>query len=169
MLSTPIIPDHRTRPVRESSARPAAEAATRGREKNQPVILVVEDDPSIRHFICAVLKYATAWRILDAPDPYAALLAAHELGRPIQLLVCDVDLSTAMDGAELAHALAEEHPEMKVLLMSAGDGPRGEVPADWLFLAKPFPIAAFLECVHALCDPALPPDPAATLKALFAA
>ena len=169
MLSTPYISNPRTRQGRESSARSATAVTARAREKNQPVILVVEDDPSIRHFICAVLKYATAWRILEAGDPYEALLAAHEIGRPIQLLVCDVDLSTSMDGPELARALAQDHPAMKVLLMSASDGPRCDTPADWRFLSKPFPIAAFLECVRALCDSPVPPDPLATLKALFAA
>ena len=162
MLSTPCISNQRTR-------RSAATATERARAKELPVILVVEDDPSIRHFICAVLKYATAWRILEAADPYAALLAAHELGRPLDLLICDTELSTAMDGPELALALAANNPEMKVLLMSANENPRPEIPAEWRFLSKPFPIAAFLDCVHALCDPTIPPDPAAGLKALFAA
>ncbi len=163
MLSTPCISNQRTR-------RPAAATATaRARAKEQPVILVVEDDPVIRHFICAVLKYATAWRILEAGDPYAALLVAHELGRPLDLLVCDLELSAAMNGEELARALAAGNPEMKVLLTSATDAPRCEIPAEWKFISKPFPIATFLDCVHGLCDPTIPPDPAAGLKVLFAA
>jgi DNA-binding NtrC family response regulator len=116
-----------------------------------PAILVVEDDWSIRRFLCTLLKNATPALVVDTADPYAALSIAQKLGRPIDLLISDINLSAGIDGIDLARKLATTNPSMKVLLMSAGHCPQHEISPAWQFLAKPFPIEVLLECVNALC------------------
>jgi CheY-like chemotaxis protein len=117
----------------------------------EPLILVVEDDPSTRHFICTILKYATTALVFEASDPDVALTMAGALGRPVDLLVSDIDLAVAKTGIDLAREIVVINPSAKVLLISGNDSPLGCISPDWRFLAKPFSIAAFLACVDELC------------------
>ena len=117
----------------------------------QPAILVVEDNWSIRRFLCTILGHATPALIVDAGDPHSALSIARKIGRPIDLLISDINLSAGMSGVDLARELAVTNPSMKVLLMSGGDCTQYEIAPAWQFLAKPFPVEVFLDCVSALC------------------
>jgi len=126
---------------------------------SEPAILVVEDNWSIRRFLCTILKNATPALVVDAADPYTALSIARKIGRPIDLLVSDINLSVAISGIDLARQLAVINPSMKVLLMSGGDCPQYEISSGWQFLAKPFPVEVFLDCINALC--CSPSEPAA--------
>lgn len=117
----------------------------------EPAILVVEDDWSIRRFLCTLLRNATSALVVDTADPYAALSIARKIGRPIDLLISDINLSAGISGVDLARELAVTNPSMKVLLMSGGDSTQYEISPAWQFLAKPFPIEVFLDCVNALC------------------
>lgn len=116
-----------------------------------PAILVVEDDSSIRRFLCTILRQATPALVVDASDPFAALSIARKIGRPINLLISDINLCAGISGIDLARELAATNPALKVLLMSGGDCPQYEISSAWQFLAKPFPIEVFLDCVNALC------------------
>jgi CheY-like chemotaxis protein len=122
----------------------------------EPVILVVEDDDGIRRFICTLLRHAMTETVIEAADTDAALSIARKLGRRIALLISDVNLSASLNGVELARELAMADPSMKVLLMSAADGPGCEIPSTWRFLAKPFSIKSLLDCVITLCSSPAP-------------
>ena len=124
---------------------------------SEPAILVVEDNWSIRRFLCTILKNATPALVVDAADPYTALSIARKIGRPIDLLISDINLSAGINGIDLARQLAATNPSMKVLLMSGGDCSRYEISSGWQFLAKPFPVEVFLDCVNALCCSASEP------------
>jgi DNA-binding NtrC family response regulator len=115
------------------------------------LIFVVEDDSSTRHFICSLLKYATTAMVVEASSPETARTIARTMGRPIDLLISDIDLGSQTTGVDLAHEFAANDPALKVLLMSGSDFPPHAIPLAWRFLAKPFPIAIFLECVNELC------------------
>ena len=117
---------------------------------SDPVILVVEDDRNIRRFVCSVLKRVTKARVLEASDPDSALSIAHSIGRPIDLLISDIGLHAAKTGIELAREISAGEPSTKILLMSGGDFRENSFPAEWRFLAKPFPLLVFLDCVNDL-------------------
>jgi DNA-binding NtrC family response regulator len=119
----------------------------------EPVIFVVEDDSRIRHFLCTLLRHATTASVAEAADPYTALSMARSVGGPIDLLISDIDLSTFLNGVDLARELAITNPSMNVLLISGGDCPQCQIPATWRFLPKPFSIQSLLDCVNALCHP----------------
>jgi DNA-binding NtrC family response regulator len=80
---------------------------------------------------------------------------ARSAGRAVDMLISDIALSADRNGIQLASELAAEHPSMRVLLISGGDLPEGGIPTEWRFLAKPFPLAVFLDCVHDLCPAAV--------------
>jgi DNA-binding NtrC family response regulator len=122
----------------------------------EPVILVVEDDDGVRRFICTLLKHAMTETVVEAANPDAALSIARKLGRRVGLLISDVNLSSSINGVELARNLARANPSMKVLLISAADSPACEIPSTWRFLAKPFSIQCLLDCVITLCSPVAP-------------
>jgi DNA-binding NtrC family response regulator len=129
---------------------------TARKPNHEPVIFVVEDDSAIRSFLCALLRRATKAFVAEAGDPYIALSMARVAGGPIDLLISDINLSTFINGIDLARELAVTNPSMKVLLISAADSPQSEIPSTWRFLAKPFSMQSFLDCVNVLCPPALP-------------
>jgi DNA-binding NtrC family response regulator len=116
-----------------------------------PLVLLVEDDPGIRRFISTILRRATSVLLHEAADPFTALSIARRTGRPIDLLISDIDLSAARTGIDLACELTAGNPSMHVLLMSAADRPKFELPRPWRFLSKPFQLSEFLNCVNELC------------------
>ncbi|HLK64443.1 MAG TPA: hypothetical protein VKU19_13450 [Bryobacteraceae bacterium] len=118
---------------------------------NDRVIFVVEEDPSIRNFICRLLKQVTGALVLDSAAPDLALSLARSIGRPIDLLVSDIDLGAAQSGIDLAYELARSGSLVAVLLISGRDAAPYDLPPGWRFLAKPFPVPDFLQCVSELC------------------
>jgi DNA-binding NtrC family response regulator len=126
----------------------------------EPAILVVEDDSSIRRFICNLLRHTIAASLVDVADPFAALSASRRMDNPIELLISGIDLSSSMNGIDLAGQLVATNPSMKVLLMSGTDRPPAEMSRNWRFVSKPFSIQSFLECVLDLY-PSSSPNPCA--------
>ncbi len=126
--------------------------------KGEPVIFVVDDESSIRRFICMLLRHLTSALVVDAADPYAALSSAEKMNQPIDLLISDMDLNSPMNGVGLARKLSALNPSMKVLLISGCDDPQARIPSAWKFLAKPFHIEPFLNCIiplnHSVTRPA---------------
>jgi DNA-binding NtrC family response regulator len=129
----------------------------------EPAILVVEDDSSIRRFICTLLRHTITATLVDVADPFTALSSARSMDSPIELLISDIDLSSSMNGIDLARQLLFANPSMKVLLMSGSDGPPAEMPRNWRFVSKPFSIQSFLDCVLDLY-PSSPPKPSPQTK-----
>ncbi|QJW99606.1 protein kinase domain-containing protein [Frigoriglobus tundricola] len=130
---------------------PAA-SASRITAPGQPRVLIVEDDPSVRGLMIALLQDQCDVR--EAEDGESAL--AELLRDPPDLAVVDVGLP-GLSGTELidkARAAGLESDRLKVLLTS------GELPAEALgglsvssaddFISKPFAPVEFLSRVRAL-------------------
>ncbi len=127
----------------------AAPAARGGSE----IVLVVEDDASVRKLVVRTLSGA-GYRLLVAPDGREALDAARAAAR-IDLLLSDV-VMPGMSGKEVAEALAPAFPDMPVLFVSgyAQDeiGERGVLGPGVHLLSKPFTPAALLARVREVLD-----------------
>jgi CheY-like chemotaxis protein len=80
--------------------------------KGQEVVLVVEDEPSVRQFSVDALQ-ELGYRVLDADGAPAALrlLDAHP---EIELLFTDV-VMPEVNGRKLADEARRRHPDLKVL------------------------------------------------------
>lgn len=106
-------------------------------------VLVVEDDPSLREVVGAVLRAAGYEVVLagSAAAARAAVAAAEEQHGPPEVLLCDLVLPDA-HGTALAAELHQRQPGARVLLMSGyTDDPGAAVAVSGgglPFLAKPF-------------------------------
>ena len=79
------------------------------------VVLVVEDEPVVRHIVLEVL-HQLGYQALEAASGEAGLEVLGS-GQAIDLLVSDIGLP-GLNGRLLADAAKQLHPEIKVLLMT---------------------------------------------------
>jgi len=110
----------------------------------------VEDEEALRMLARTCLE-SNGYRVIDAPDPAAALdLAGKHPGR-IHLLLTDV-VMPGMGGRELAERLVGLQPAVKVLYMSGYTsglvGQHGVLDGHTELLEKPFTLHALLAKVH---------------------
>jgi CheY-like chemotaxis protein len=103
-------------------------------------VLVVDDEPVVRAMMVRTLR-ETGYTVLDAGDGAAALELARGHAGPIHLLVTDLAMA-GMRGRELARAVAQLQPDLRVLFVSGFPGDelerRGLLEAGRPFLSKPF-------------------------------
>jgi CheY-like chemotaxis protein len=123
-----------TEPLSPQRARVA------GADGKGETVLVVDDEPVVRAMMVRTLR-ETGYTVLDAGDGAAALELARGHAGPIHLLVTDLAMA-GMRGRELARAVAQLQPDLRVLFVSGFPGDelerRGLLEAGRPFLSKPF-------------------------------
>ncbi len=138
---------------------PAPERAQPASRGGSETILLVEDEPTLREKLQAVLKDA-GYRLLVAANGREAIeFAAREPG-PIHLLFSDV-VMPGMSGPQLARSMRTSRPDTGVVLMSGYPGTRdGGVDPQFQrnFLQKPFTTEELLRRVRDVLDRAEKPD-----------
>jgi PAS domain S-box-containing protein len=111
-------------------------------------VLVVDDEPGVRHLACAMLR-RSGYTVLEASDGLEAERIATGHADDIDVLLTDI-VMPGMRGPELAARLRSSRPMLRVVYMSGfpdteplADVERGEAA----FLAKPFVRAALLGAI----------------------
>ena len=110
---------------------------------NKPLILVIEDDSTVRNLIATTLK-SNDYRYLTAPNGEAAIVAATTQQPDIVLL--DLGLPD-MDGVEIIHKI-RSWSQMPIIVISARSEDEDKIAAldagadD--YLTKPFSVAELL-------------------------
>jgi signal transduction histidine kinase len=106
------------------------------------VVLVIDDEPSIRMLITDVLS-DTGYSVLEASDGPAGLRVLQSAAR-IDLLITDVGLPGGMNGRQVADAARTLRPDLKVLFITGyaenalmGNG---HLEKGMHVLAKPFEV-----------------------------
>ena len=122
----------------ETAARPS-----------QRVVLVVDDEESVRSYVRRVLQGA-GYQVLEAADGVDALALLEKLSGSVDLLVTDVKMPR-LSGIELVKAVKRQFPAIPVIYISSirRDGlhdPRRSV----IFVEKPFTPEVLLEAVQEL-------------------
>lgn len=84
---------------------------------SQATILVVDDEVALRHLLVRQLRDA-GYNVLEAGYGLEALDVARASPNPVQLVLSDIRMPN-MPGTELAQRLVAEHPDVRVVLMSA--------------------------------------------------
>ncbi len=115
-------------------------------------VLLCEDDDASRAAIVSTLR-SHGYEVSATATPGEALaLTAH--GRPVDLLVTDMVLP-GMSGMQLARRVLQRCPTACLLFISGHrDGSVGkDLPADAVFLAKPFKPSDLLSVVRRQLDP----------------
>ena len=130
-------------------------------------VLVVEDEPEVRDFLCRVIRGA-AWAVDTAQDGAGALA---QLGTAdYDLAVLDVGLPD-LDGFEVCRRMRRRGDRTPVLVLTArnavDDRVRGLDAGADDYLAKPFDVAELLARLRALARrPAVSLDPVLTIADL---
>jgi two-component system cell cycle sensor histidine kinase/response regulator CckA len=108
-------------------------------------VLIVDDQAALRHAIVEILR-TTGYKVLEAESSTEALEIARQQAGKIDILLTDI-VMPGLRGPELARLVAKAHPEVQVVYMSgyAEGFPEAQLPANSMFLQKPFRFAALLE------------------------
>lgn len=126
----------RTRTEAEQAAPPQA-AAPNG----TATVLLVEDEAMVRALVHDVLS-TYGYTVLAAANGREALQVVEQLAPHLDLLLTDVVMPGGMGGRQLAEALRQQRPELKVLYMSGYTDDavvrHGIIEADTAFIQKPF-------------------------------
>ncbi len=104
-------------------------------------ILIVDDQEIVRKLIRVALKGTVDAVLLEANHAAEALKIAREHDEPIDLLVSDVAMPGNMNGMDMAAQLSNEHPKMKVVVMSGYQPEALAMKPGWQFIEKPFGVS----------------------------
>ena len=115
------------------------------------VVLVVEDEPAVRALVVEVLRELgySAVEAIDGPSGLKLALSSD----PLDLLITDVGLP-GLNGRQLADAVRERRPGLKVLFMT-GYAENAAINGGFLdpgmaLITKPFAIDAFVQKVSSI-------------------
>jgi DNA-binding NtrC family response regulator len=108
-----------------------------------PVILVVDDEESVRLLLSALLE-RDSYQVLLAKDGQHALEVSRQHAGEISAVVTDYKMPR-MDGMQLAKAITLERPGIRVMIMSGRmSNPEALQQCGFPILSKPFTISGFL-------------------------
>jgi PAS domain S-box-containing protein len=118
-------------------------------------ILVVEDEPLVRSYVCQALR-AHGFRVMEADCGQSALDVWQASGGKIDLLLTDMVMPNGMSGGELAKSLRRIRKYLKVVFMS-GYSPELVENDNLLdgasnFLPKPFSQGRLIDVVTLALD-----------------
>jgi two-component system, cell cycle sensor histidine kinase and response regulator CckA len=118
-------------------------------------LLVVEDEPSVRHLAGNILELQ-GYHVLVANNGQDALRVARKnVGAPIRLVVTDV-IMPQMNGTVMAEWLKTTYPDLKILFTSGytddAIAQHGVLEKGVAFLSKPYSPATLARKVRAMLD-----------------
>jgi CheY-like chemotaxis protein len=117
-----------------------APAAERPERLESAVVLVVEDEPSVRNLVRRSLE-GVGLTVAEAENGQQALELVAAMPEPPALVLSDV-IMPGLNGRQLSEALALTRPDVPVLFMSGYTGDdvlaRSLLPASAPFIQKPF-------------------------------
>jgi CheY-like chemotaxis protein len=106
-------------------------------QDQRPVIMVVDEEPTIRQAIVRHLREAS-FQVVEATDSSEALNRL-QTDAAVHGLVTDAHLPGTIDGFELAATARKRWPHLAVVMMSGhSDETSGPVPEGSEFVAKPY-------------------------------
>lgn len=137
-------------PAAETEAKQPAACNAALTDREQEIILLVEEDALLRGLTSKVLR-TSGYRVLEAADAAEALLLAESHNTPVALLITEIRL-LQMSGRELARQLQQTHPQIKTLFtagfMEDNTGQRGAASSWVSMLQKPFTVEQLLQRVR---------------------
>jgi DNA-binding NtrC family response regulator len=114
---------------------------------NPRLILVVEDEPIIREFVCEMLQLE-GFATVAVEDADKALDELNARCAEFDLLLTDIRMPGSMDGAGLANFSHDKWPQLPILVMSGHETPESSgVVHPVTFLRKPWTIGQMLDGV----------------------
>jgi CheY-like chemotaxis protein len=116
---------------------------------DQPVVLLVEDEPLVRLTQVDILREAGFW-VLEAENADEAFETLRRR-QGVSVILTDVDMPGSIDGFEFARLVAQGWPEVGVVVISGKAFPdEGDLPPTATFVAKPVHPDALVEQLNRL-------------------
>jgi DNA-binding NtrC family response regulator len=112
----------------------------------QKVVLVVDDDTSVRAYLKAALK-REGFLTLEAGDGELGLGLVRRIGSDIDLVISDIKMPK-LDGLQLANLVRAEFPKIPIILISGYTDVALENQPWVEFIPKPFLLSALLNIVR---------------------
>ena len=81
------------------------------------VCLIVDDEPSIRAYIRAILE-RDRFQILEADTASQALRVLQKIGGIVDVVISDINMPGEMSGIDLAFSLRNSFPHVPIILIS---------------------------------------------------
>ncbi|MBN2685179.1 MAG: response regulator [Pontiellaceae bacterium] len=122
-------------------------------QRGSATILLAEDDPMIRELVEKTLTQQ-GYTVLTAEDGWEGIKIARTHTGGIDLLFSDI-VMPGLGGSELAIAMKELYPQIKILFMSGYSRTqlqKEELPEDMVLLEKPFTTDMILSSVEELLN-----------------
>jgi two-component system cell cycle sensor histidine kinase/response regulator CckA len=131
---------HVSLPLSDAPPPPAAAAAPAVDVSGAETVLVVEDDPSVRSVVAAMLR-ANGYSVLSAGDGNEAATIAEDPETRVDLVLSDL-MMRGLDGHETVLRIRARRPDVKVLYMSGYTDDaiirNGDLEPGTAFVQKPF-------------------------------
>jgi CheY-like chemotaxis protein len=141
------LPRHDDDAVAEEEPAYATRTAPSGEGE---VVLVIDDEPTIRMLISEVLG-ELGYAVIEAPDGPAGLKVLESNAR-VDLLITDVGLPEGMNGRQVADAARATRPDLKVLFITGYAEnaiiSRGRLENGMFVLTKPFEMEALADRIR---------------------
>jgi len=139
----------------DPAARPPEPPPSASLQNGHETLLVVEDEPSLRALVRAVLS-RLGYHVLTAASGVEAREVWNRHRGQIQLLITDMVMPEGISGPELARWLRQKYPELKVIFTSgySVDFDRRELQLEEgvNFLGKPFKTAHLAQTIRNCLD-----------------
>jgi CheY-like chemotaxis protein len=138
--------------------RDAAKSGDRaGRTEPTRLVLVLEDDPSLREQAVALLR-ETVLDVVTCATGDEAVALLRERGGEVAMVFTDVDLPGTLDGVALARAIRTLWPGIRLVVTSGRAAVRDDdLSEDVVHLRKPWrALDVLVQVDHAVRHPALP-------------
>ncbi len=141
-------------PCSESAADADTQVAAVGSRRASGVVLVVEDEDSIRDLVREILE-SVGYEVLTAANAQQAIALVGTHPGPLDLLLTDVVLP-GVSGIDLAAQLKALRPGMRVLFASGYSDHallrQGNLARGAAFIQKPFATEALLSSIRDMID-----------------
>ncbi|WP_260929286.1 response regulator [Novosphingobium sp. 9] len=113
----------------------------------QRAILIVEDEPLIRHDLMDFFE-DHGFRVLEAGNADEAIGVLNN-NSAIQIVLTDVQMPGSMDGIRLAHFIRDRYPPT-ILIVASGavKSNMADLPDHSMFVTKPFDPRAVLRQIE---------------------
>lgn len=101
-------------------------------------ILVVEDEAVINDLLCDILE-GEGFDVVAKANADEALEHLVQASSGVSLILTDINMPGAINGAELANHAIKTWPAIPIIVMSGLENPQSmSISADVLFMRKPF-------------------------------
>ena len=123
---------------------------------NPPSVLVIDDDPDMRQVLSDFLQ-RSGYRVVEAANGQEGIFAAES--EPIDAVILDKEMP-GMNGLDVLSFFRHRCPRLPVIFITAFGGRDDEDESRrrgaWLYIEKPFRVAAVVEAVQSVLEKAAP-------------